>query len=102
MIRHFQEMYFDNISYQTKENGGYTTPDFAKIAQAYGIESMVVDCIENIDKASAMINNDRPALIEIRINEDTYVFPKLEFGKPNYDQQPLLDRDLLKELMDMK
>ncbi len=102
MIRHFQEMYFDNISYQTKENGGYTTPDFAKIAQAYGIESMVVDCIESIDKASAMINNDRPALIEIRINEDTYVFPKLEFGKPNYDQQPLLDRDLLKELMDMK
>ena len=102
MIRHFQEIYFDNIAYQTKKSGGYSTPDFARVAEAYGIESIVVESIEDIGKASALINSETPALIEIRIAEDTYVFPKLEFGKPNYDQQPLLDRNLLKELMEMK
>ena len=40
--------------------------------------------------------------MEILINEDTYVFPKLEFGKPNQDQEPLIDRNLYEKIMDMK
>lgn len=101
MIRHFQEMYFDSIYYQTTENGGYSVPDFAKIAEAYGIRGRVITCIEQLKELEYELNDEQPLLLEVRINEDTYVLPKLEYGKPNYDQQPLLDRKLLKELMDL-
>ena len=42
-----------------------------------------------------------PQFIEVKINEPTYVFPKLEFGKPNQDQEPLLPRDLFNRLMEL-
>lgn len=101
MIRHFQEMYFDNISFQTTEGGGYTTPDFTKIAEAYGISGKIIDSPVQVNEMYNELNNDEPILIEIRIDEDTYVFPKLEYGKPNHDQQPLIARDLFEELMEM-
>ena len=39
--------------------------------------------------------------MEIKLREETYVFPKVEFGKPNQDQEPTLDRDLYRRLMEM-
>lgn len=101
MIRQFQEMYFNSISYQTNPEGGYTTPDFTKVAEAYGIRGIAVEKLEELEELKHVIIDEEPVLIEIRIREDTYVFPKLEYGKPNYDQQPLLDRKVLKELMDL-
>lgn len=101
MIRHFQEMYFDNISFQTTEDGGYTTPDFVRIAEAYGIRGRVITDVNQIPKLYEEINDSKPLLVEIRINEDTYVLPKLEYGKPNQDQQPLIDRKLFEELMNL-
>ena len=98
MIRHFQEMYFDSKYYQTKPSGGYTAPSFAMIANAYGIQSIQVDA-SSVEKVKDLLMEDIPALIEILIEEDTYVFPKLEFGKPNQDQEPLLDRALYEEIM---
>ena len=40
-------------------------------------------------------------MFEIALKGDTYVFPKLEFGKPNQDQEPLLDRELYNYLMEL-
>lgn len=99
MIRHFQEMYFDNSVYQTKASGGYTTPDFASVAKAYGIRGIVIYEPQQIEGLGVYLEDDEPLLVEIRIDEDTYVVPKLEFGKPIYDQQPLIDRTLLEEIM---
>lgn len=101
MIRHFQEMYFDNCYYQTIPSGGFTSPDFDRIAEAYGLEHTVITSPEEIEKCKDIICDDRPALIEIKIYEDTYVLPKLEFGKPNEDQWPPLDRKLYNELIDL-
>ena len=42
-----------------------------------------------------------PQFVEVKINEPTYVFPKLEFGKPNQDQEPLLDRKLYDHIMEL-
>lgn len=98
MIRHFQEMYFDGRYYQTKPEGGYTVPSFCKIAQAYGIKSRQINTGEPIKD---LFSSNDPELVEILINEDTYVRPKLEFGKPNQDQEPLLDRKLYEYLMNL-
>ncbi len=98
MIRHFQEMYFDSRYFQTKPEGGYTAPDFEKIAKAYGISARKIEA-EDID--SSLFSPDEPELVEVMIRENTYVIPKLEFGKPNQDQEPLLDRNLYKRIMDL-
>ena len=40
-------------------------------------------------------------LVEVSIEKDTYVSPKLVYGKPNQDQEPPLDRMLYQELMEL-
>ena len=101
MIRHFQEMYFESRYYQTKPEGGYTAPNFARVADAYGIRAVQIGP-EEIESLGEMIGSDSPALAEIIIKEDTYVVPKLKFGNPNQDQDPLIDRGLYNRIMEMK
>lgn len=97
MIRHFQEMYFDGNYTQTVDGNGYESPDFEKIAQAYGIKFEMLDASKEI--AQDILDIMEPILIEVIFSENTYVFPKLEFGKPNQDQEPLLDRKMFERLM---
>ena len=97
MIRHFQEMYFESNYAQTVNGHGYETPDFEKIAKAYDIDYICYEKVEDV--SDAFMQSKGPVLVEVKLNEDTYVFPKLEFGKPNQDQEPLLDRTLFEELM---
>ena len=101
MIRHFQEMYFDSRYLQTKPEGGYSAPSFCNIAKAYGIDSLRITP-ESIESAEELFRRSSPFLLEIVIPEDTYVFPKLEFGKPNQDQEPLIDRSLYRRIMELK
>lgn len=100
MIRHFQEMYFNGNYYQTKPSGGYNAPNFKKVAEAYGIRSICYD-MNGLPDTITGFDDDSPLLLEIMINEDTYVFPKLEFGKPNQDQEPLLNRKFYNHLMQL-
>ena len=100
MIRHFQEMYFNGNYYQTKPSGGYNAPNFKKVAEAYGIRSICYDMNDLPDTITGF-DDDSPLLLEIMINENTYVFPKLEFGKPNQDQEPLLNREFYNHLMQL-
>lgn len=99
MIRHFQETWFEGNYFQTKPEGGFSSPSFSDIAGAYGIRSMVIADEKGIADCRELLQNEEPALIEIRINEDTYEYPKLKFGHPNQDQEPLIDRGLYEELM---
>jgi acetolactate synthase-1/2/3 large subunit len=99
MIRHFQEMYFESRYFQTKEEGGYTVPDFCEIAKAYGINSLRISSPEQLKKIDW--NERKPLLVDVQLQGNTYVFPKLEFGKTNQDQEPHLNRDLLNYLMSL-
>lgn len=99
MIRHFQEMYFEDRYVQTVPEGGYTVPDFCAVAAAYGLKSRKVTALGELDMID--FQDGEPEVIEIIIPEKTYVFPKLEFGKPNQDQEPLIDRGLYRRLMDL-
>ncbi len=99
MIRHFQEMYFESNYYYTMENSGYTVPDFCRIANAYGI---LADHIYDTEGTGHMEWEDEmPHLYEIMLQNNTVVSPKLEFGKPNQDQEPLMDRALYNYLMEL-
>ena len=101
MIRHFQEMYFDRDYYQATVDSGYTTPDFVKIAEAYGIRGLALHGLDDVEKCKELLSDDKACLIEIHLMEDTYVIPKLKYGNPNQDQDPLLGRELYEVLMEM-
>jgi len=103
MIRHFQEMYFNSNFTQTVEEGGYSNPLFEKIAEAYGLTYMRAGSDNDYDlsRVEEFVKEGTPALVEIVIDEPTYVSPKLRFGEPNQDQEPLLDRDLYREIMEL-
>lgn len=99
MIRHFQEMYFDSNYEQTKKSTGYGHPDFIKVGLAYGIESLEINDVSELFQISKIIENDGPSIILVNLPDDTYVYPKLAMGRPIYDQEPLMDRDLLNDLL---
>lgn len=99
MIRHFQEMYFNSNFSQTKENTGYSVPDFCEIAKAYGIRSIKVTTKEEFENLQCILNDAESAFIEILLSDTTYVFPKLAINKPINDQEPEIDRNLYSNLM---
>jgi acetolactate synthase-1/2/3 large subunit len=96
MIRHFQEMYLEGRFAQTVENQGYSAPNFTKIAEAYGINALNAHSFQDMEKIE---HAELPLLINLDLGSRTYIEPKLEFGKPNQDQEPLIDRAIYDELM---
>lgn len=89
MIRHFQEMYFDSLYAGTVID--YDTPDFAKIAKAYGIESYMLDENFTVEALSEIFSKDCASLTEITLPQTTYIFPKLAVGQPIENQDPQIN-----------
>lgn len=82
MIRQFQDSYFES-AYQSTV-WGYSAPDFAALANVYGIESMRIDSEDQIENAlTNMWNNpDQPFLLDASLDIHTNVYPKMLFGAP--------------------
>lgn len=96
MIRHFQEMYFGSRFVQTIASGGYSTPNFEKIATAFGIPYRRIDDVSQID--NCLFSDDSMEFVEFVLPDTTYVFPKLAVNKPIQDQEPPIDRELYRQL----
>ncbi|MEG0502299.1 MAG: thiamine pyrophosphate-binding protein, partial [Cellulosilyticaceae bacterium] len=98
--RHFQEMYFESNYYGTMR--GYTTPDFVKIGEAYGITSKPITSYEEVAEIESLLLESQAYLFEIDLKPITYVIPKLSMGRPIEDQDPLIDREELQRHMIIK
>ncbi len=98
MIRHFQEMYFGGNYTQTIPDHGYAVPDFCRVAEAYGIKARNVYEIKDLQED---INSEEPVLFNVICRSHTYVYPKLAVNHPLYDQDPLIDRRLLKQIQEL-
>ncbi|MCQ5128032.1 thiamine pyrophosphate-binding protein [Butyricicoccus faecihominis] len=101
MIRHFQEMYFDSNFMQTKAEKGYLTPNFEAIAKAYGLRYGHCETALGIEQYKPMLMDQQTLFLEVQLDDTTYVLPKLSMGKPIYDQDPLMSRNLLQTLIDI-
>jgi acetolactate synthase-1/2/3 large subunit len=79
MVRQWQELFFQ----RNYEGTPILGPDFARLAEAYGIPGMVVESPEEVlpalERARAI---DGPALIEFRIEREHNVFPMVPAGEP--------------------
>jgi acetolactate synthase-1/2/3 large subunit len=85
IIKQFQDSYLQ--SRYTASRDGYSTPDFGRIAAAYGLDYIRVERMEDLTpdlmKRGAII-------IDVILSEQTLIEPKLEMGRPINDQYPYL------------
>lgn len=88
MIRQFQDSYFDSCYQSTV--WGYSTPSFTKVALAYGIDSFMINKIDEIKIGLAKMWKEpsQPFLLEVSIDVYTNVFPKIMFGNPITKMEP--------------
>jgi acetolactate synthase I/II/III large subunit len=87
MVRQFQQSYFDS-RYQSTV-WGYSAPDFAAVASAYGIPSRGIETDEQVEEALFwLLSVAGPALLDVQISPEANTYPKIAFGRPITEMEP--------------
>jgi len=87
MTRQFQETYFKE-RYQSTI-WGYSAPNFAKVAQAYGIDAETISTESEINSGLLKMEaSSKPFLLQVMIDSYVNVYPKLAFGLPMSEMEP--------------
>jgi acetolactate synthase I/II/III large subunit len=89
MVKNFQDMYFNGRDQSTKR--GYSSPSFTKIAEAYGIQALLLSDMKGINDTFRKIPEiSEPILIEVMMEGATECRPRLAFGSKLDEQFPPL------------
>ena len=100
IIKQFQELYLKKRYEASIPSKGVTNPDFNKISNAYGINYSEIKNNKQIDKIlNKVLNSKRPEFINVIIDPNQKIIPKLQFGNPIEDLSPLLSRSEFKKNM---
>jgi len=88
MVRQFQQTYFHE-RYQSTY-WGYSTPDFCRVAQAYGINGCSISKSGEVEHALERMWEDpsTPFLLEVAIDTFANAYPKIAFGHPMTEMEP--------------
>lgn len=77
MVRQWQELFFNDRYSETHMKN----PDFIMIAKAYGINGRAVSQREELDEAIAeMLSDDKPYLLEVKVETKGMVYPMIPTG----------------------
>ena len=89
MVRQFQQSYFSERYQSTL--WGYSAPDFARVAEADGIEShRVIDPGDLEDGLRRMwADPSAPFLLQVMVDTMANAYPKLAFGRPLTEMEPM-------------
>ena len=98
-ISEIQELSYENRFAQTTEFSGYTTPDFVKIANAYGIKAVSLESYRELSTCTDWFADKEPCLINIQMPTDTKLIPKIEFK--TMEILPHLHADMLQKVEDI-
>lgn len=63
----------------TAVSGGYSVPNFQKIAEAYGIKSATLKSYNELKKYRDWINDNEPCLLDISLPENSFLTPKIKW-----------------------
>lgn len=106
-IRQTQKNFFDGRMTGSGIQSGVSVPDFSKVAEAFGIDSIKLENPDMIcDTIKKVINHSGPILCEVIVNPEYIFVPKLSAKKlpdgtmvsPSLeDMYPFLDRNEFKE-----
>lgn len=83
----------------TAVSGGYTVPDFVRIADAYGIRGVKLSSYDELINYKGWIEDKEPCLIDIALPEDSLLTPKIkwETGKIS----PEIPVDVIQQVQDI-
>jgi acetolactate synthase-1/2/3 large subunit len=96
MVRQWQDIFYEKRYSSTPLHN----PDFVKIAEAYGIRAVTVNCREAVgDAISSARAHSGPFLIDFRVEPFANVYPMVAPGKSNADmiRRPAAVDDTLPE-----
>lgn len=86
IIKQFQDSYLG--SRHVASCTGYSTPDFGRVVEAYGLNFARIERLEQI--TPDLFTSGGPMVVEVVLSQDTLIEPKLEMGRPINDQFPYL------------
>lgn len=95
-IAEIQVVLYDQRMLLTTEEGGYSVPDFEKVAKAYGIKARTISGFEALDGCADWIADDEPCLINILIPDATVLLPKMNWN--DREMKPLLSDEIMNKV----
>ena len=100
IIKQFQELYLNKRYEASISSKGVTNPNFRKISNAYGINYSEIKNNKEIDNVlHKILNSKKPEFVNVIIDPNQKIIPKLQFGNPIEDLSPLLPRSEFKKNM---
>lgn len=78
-ISETQHFSHDNRFACTAVSGGYTVPEFVRIAEAYGIRGTKLSSYNELCKYKGWIDDKEPSLFDITLSEDSLLTPKIKW-----------------------
>ena len=91
MVRQWQRIFYKKRYSATDLDA---VPDFAKLAEAYGWESCVVEHPEQRKEAfGKMLSSEGPFLLDLRISPDQSVFPMVAPGRGMTEALGFIDNE---------
>lgn len=89
LIREYQNQVLDGRCYGSVI--GFSSPDFKKIAEAYGLAYVKIE--EEADFGNMdVIYNSKSTIVEVMIAENSKIAPEPTYMRPFFDQSPLVSR----------
>ncbi|HLV09400.1 MAG TPA: thiamine pyrophosphate-dependent enzyme, partial [Halanaerobiales bacterium] len=77
MVRQWQELFFNKKYASTI----LKNPDFAKLAEAFGIYGLVIDKKEDVKSSlRKAFKHDGPVVLDVRVDQNENVYPMVPAG----------------------
>ena len=78
LIRHNQHNYMNDRFLGVGPDSGLQTPDFTKVAQAYGVYSVRITKEDNLEtKIKEVLDYDGPVVCEVMVQEFAQIIPRI-------------------------
>ena len=91
IIKQFQELYLEK-RYEASGKG-VSIPDFKRVCKGYGVNYSEIKENKNIEKIlKKTLNSNKSEFVNIIINPNQKIIPKLSFGDPIEDLSPKISR----------
>ncbi len=97
IIKQFQDLYLNKR--HEASNRVVTNPNFKILSKGFGINYNLIQSNKNLFKLKKIINSNKSEIIEVNIEDNEKILPKLEFGKPIDDLSPKINLKNIREYL---
>ena len=94
MIKQTQDQWFDGIYFASNAGEKMYFPNFAKIADSFGLNYEIIDSESTMNSViRKCLTNGGSTLCEVIISSNERVVPQVKFGRPIQDMDPPLSEE---------